>query len=337
MDAADPTQDPKEELLREDRRLLGRLLGEVIREHAGEDMLEKIERIRQTAVAFRRAGAPREPGVRAGARARGRRFGPGARRLVRARISPVLTAHPTEVQRQSILDSEREIARLIAQRDGDGTEREEALHREVLRLWLTSMLRLTKLEVADEIGNGLAYFRTTFLEQLPWLYERLEAALGAREPLAPFLTVGTWIGGDRDGNPNVTAGVLELALAQQARVALEHYLEQVNLLGKELAVSTRIQAAPPQIVELAEASGDDSPYRRDEPYRRALTGIYARLAASAERLAGFRPSVAPAVARPAYERAEDLAADLDAIAQSLEAQGAGGGSRAGACAACGAS
>ena len=386
MDAANSDHDPKEELLREDRRLLGRLLGEVIREQAGEDMLERIERIRQTAVAFRRAesdpagaanatavrgdlhelldalnieqtlhvvrafsyfshllniaedaqqnrrrrahaeaGSPPRPGSLGYALARVREAGASDDALrewfARARVSPVLTAHPTEVQRQSILDCEREIARLIAQRDG--AEREEALHREVLRLWLTSMLRLTRLEVADEIGNGLAYFRMTFLEQLPRLYDELEAALGVREPLAPFLTVGTWIGGDRDGNPNVTAQVLELALAQQARVALEHYLEEVNLLGMELAVSTRIKPVPQEIAALAEASGDDSPYRRDEPYRRALTGIYARLAASAERLAGFRPSLPASVPRPAYEHAEDFAAELDAIARALEAQGAG--------------
>jgi phosphoenolpyruvate carboxylase len=386
--AADSLQDRKEHLLREDRRLLGRLLGEVIREHAGEDMLEKIERIRQTAVAFRRAesdpdgaasavtvkaelenllnalnieqtlhvvrafsyfshllniaedaqqnrrrrahaaaGSPPRPGSLRNALARVREAGVSNGELVewfaRARVSPVLTAHPTEVQRQSILDCEREIARLIAQREDDDVTREEALHGEVLRLWLTSMLRLTRLEVADEIGNALAYFRVTFIEQLPRLYDDLETALGVRAPLAPFLSVGTWIGGDRDGNPNVTAQVLELALAQQARVALEHYLEQVNVLGKELAVSTRIKGVPREIVALAESSGDDSPYRRDEPYRRALTGIYARLTASAERLAGFRPSVAPSVARPAYDHAEDFALDLDAIARALDAQGAG--------------
>ncbi len=388
MDSAtDAAQDPKEHLLREDRRLLGRLLGEVIREQAGEDMLETIERIRQTAVAFRRAeadpqnaasavavkgeleallnglnieqtlhvvrafsyfshllniaedaqqnrrrrahveaGSPPRPGSLGYALRCVREAGVSDEALVewfaRARVSPVLTAHPTEVQRQSILDCEREIARLIARRDDDA-EREEGLYREVLRLWLTSMLRLTRLEVADEIGNGLAYFRMTFFEQLPRLYDELEAALGARQPLAPFLTVGTWIGGDRDGNPNVTAEVLALALAQQARVALEHYLEEVNLLGKELAVSTRIKAVPQEIAALAESSGDDSPYRRDEPYRRALIGMYARLAASAEQLASFRPSVAPSVTRPGYDHVEDFTADLAAIARGLEAQGAG--------------
>ncbi|MGA7984682.1 MAG: phosphoenolpyruvate carboxylase, partial [Burkholderiales bacterium] len=296
--------EAKEHLLREDRRLLGRLLGDAIREQVGEEMLHRIELIRQTAVAFRRtesgaqeakselegllnaldieqtlhvvrafsyfshllniaedtqqnrrrhahaeAGSPPRPGSMAYALARLRDEGLRGEQLLawfeRARVSPVLTAHPTEVQRQSILDCEREIARLLATpRDAP---RDARLRREVLRLWLTSMLRLTKLEVTDEIKNGLAYFRMTFLEELPRLYDDLERALQedfglARAPwLAPFLTVGSWIGGDRDGNPNVTARTLSTALAQQAELILEHYLGEVNALGMELSISTRVK------------------------------------------------------------------------------------------------
>lgn len=384
--AGDDLEDP----LREDRRLLGRLLGEVIREQAGETVFARIERIRQTAVKFRRSesdagaaaaevrteleaqlnaldieqtlhvvrafsyfsrllniaedtqqnrrrradaetGSPPRAGSLAYAIARVLREGASAEALLawfeRARVSPVLTAHPTEVQRQSILDCEREIARLIAQPPGE--ERDGALHREVLRLWLTSMLRLTRLEVADEVRNGLGYFRRTFLAELPRLYAAIEAMLGqqlklAQEPwLAPFLTVGTWIGGDRDGNPNVGAGVLRFALEEQARLVIGHYLEQVNQLGRELSLSTRIRPAPGEILALADASGDDSAYRGDEPYRRAISGIYARLAASALALTGQRAVPAPLAARPPYASAEAFAADLDAIARALEAQGAG--------------
>ena len=382
---AEFADEAKEELLREDRRLLGRLLGDAIREQVGEEMLERIERIRQTAVAFRRAesgareakatleaqlnalnieqtlhvvrafsffshllniaedtqqnrrrhahaeaGSPPRPGSLACALDRLRAEGIGGEELVawfaRARVSPVLTAHPTEVQRQSILDCEREIARLLAL--PQDAARDAQLRREVLRLWLTSILRLTRLEVSDEINNGLAYFRMTFLAELPRLYEELEAGLkerfglAATPWLAPFLTVGTWIGGDRDGNPNVNAHTLALALAQQAQLALAHYLEEVNRLGKELSISTRIKQLPAALAALAEGSGDDSPYRRDEPYRRALTGIYARLAASSEALAGFRPVPAPSVRRAPYASPEELAADLDAVAQALAEQGA---------------
>jgi len=389
---AEFTQEAKEHLLREDRRLLGRLLGEAIREQVGEAMLEKIERIRQTAVSFRRAesgaqseagahevkaeleallnaldieqtlhvvrafsyfshllniaedvhqtrrrrahaeaGSPPRPGSLDYALGRLQREGCSGTELVgwfaRARVSPVLTAHPTEVQRQSILDCEREIARLLAA--PQDAHRDEALQREVLRLWLTSMLRLTRLEVADEISNGLAYFRMTFLAELPRLYADLEAALAQRFGLerapwlAPFLTVGSWIGGDRDGNPNVTAAVLQHALAQQAQLVLGHYLGEVHQLGKELSVSTRVKAVPAALRALAESSGDDSPYRRDEPYRRALAGIYARLAASAAALAGLRAAPAPGSTLPPYASAEEFAADLEIIAQALQEHGAG--------------
>ncbi|HZM35461.1 MAG TPA: phosphoenolpyruvate carboxylase, partial [Burkholderiales bacterium] len=284
--------------------------------------------------AHAQAGSPRRPGSFSRALDRAREAGAGLERLLewfgRARVSPVLTAHPTEVQRQSILDCEREIARLIAQ--PQSAERDDAIHGEVLRLWLTAMLRGTRLAVADEVANGIAYFRLTFLSELPRLYAEFEQALrerfapevppGAAPRLPPFLTVGTWIGGDRDGNPNVTAEVLRSALAQQARLVLTHYLEEANLLGKELGISERIRPAPAAIAALA-ARGDDSPYRRHEPYRRAMTGIYARLAATAEALSGHAASPPPTTKGEPYERAEDLLAELDVVAASLEGQGAG--------------
>src|SRR5690606_16636620 len=131
-----------------------------------------------------------------------------------ALVSPVLTAHPTEVQRKSILDREIEIARLLAERDQTILTPEEAaqnlenLRREVVTLWQTRMLRLVKLTVEDEIDNGLAYYRYTFLSALPQLYADIEDAVAEEfngEPweLPPFLRLGSWIGGDRDGNPYV--------------------------------------------------------------------------------------------------------------------------------------
>ncbi|HEY6234264.1 MAG TPA: phosphoenolpyruvate carboxylase, partial [Candidatus Elarobacter sp.] len=244
----------------------------------------------------------------------------------RARVSPVLTAHPTEVQRQSILECEREIARLIALPQSPARDR--ALRAEVLRLWLTAMLRLSKLAVADEIANALAYFRLTFIAEIPRLYADLEEALRARfsleraPRLPPFLTVGTWVGGDRDGNPNVGPQTLEIATSEQARLILAHYLEELHLLGRELGLSARLMTAPREVLEFAERSGDDSAHRRDEPYRRAVSGIYARLAATAKAI-GLQAVPAPAFERPAYARAAEFAADLDLIARGLDEQGAG--------------
>jgi phosphoenolpyruvate carboxylase len=362
----------KEQLLREDRRLLGRLLGEVISGQVGEATRERIETIRQTAVRFRRsgedravkaelealldalpidetlhvvrafsyfshllniaedahqnrrrhahaeAGDPARPGSFAHALEHSRTI-ELERWFERARVSPVLTAHPTEVQRQSILECEREIARLIAL--PASAERDASLHAEVLRLWLTAMLRLTRLAVADEIVNSLAYFRLTFIPELPRLYAQLEDALGGRR-LPPFLTVGTWVGGDRDGNPNVGAQTLEIAVSQQARLIFAHYLEEVNLLGRELGLSARLMRAPAEVLALAERSGDRSAYRQDEPYRRAVSGIYSRLAATAQEVAGLHAVPSPVAELPAYDSARELAADLDTVAHGLHEQGA---------------
>ncbi|MEW5864713.1 MAG: phosphoenolpyruvate carboxylase [Pseudomonadota bacterium] len=391
MAAAVHPEEAKDEALRADRRLLGRLLGEVIRAQAGEATFDTVERIRQTAVRFRRseadagagdpdtraelerlldalpieqtlhvvrafsyfshllniaedvhqhrrrreharAGAPRRPGSLGHALERVLGAGTSPQALLAwfagARISPVLTAHPTEVQRQSILDLEREIARVL-ESDSEPAARERTLQRLVLQLWLTAMLRLEPLAVADEIANALNYFRLTLLAEVPRLYADLEAALAARcrlaEPprLPPFLTLGTWIGGDRDGNPYVNAATLETALREQAHLALAHYGAQVHQLGRELSLSTRIRAAPAEILALAEASGDRSPYRRDEPYRRALSGIYARLAATARALAGAQLDPPPLGERAPYADADEFLAELDAIDRALRAQGAG--------------
>ncbi len=151
-------------------------------------------------------------------------------------------------------------------------------------LWQTRMLRDARLTVADEIENALSYYRTTFLEEIPALYADIEAALGEHgvpARLPAFFQMGSWIGGDRDGNPNVTEPTLETAITRQATVIFEHYLEQVHKLGAELSVSNLPAGSSDALQALADASPDQSEHRTDEPYRRALIGIYTRLAASA--------------------------------------------------------
>ena len=193
--------------------------------------------------------------------------------LDRAYISPVLTAHPTEVQRKSILDAERAIAELLAARTPSASAREladnEALLRaRVTQLWQTRMLRTAKLSVDDEIENALSYYRATFLAQIPILYREIEEALPGHE-IASFFRMGNWIGGDRDGNPFVDAGTLRAAFAKQTETALRHYLTQVHELGAELSSSATLQPVTPELQRLADASGDASAHREDEPYRRA--------------------------------------------------------------------
>jgi phosphoenolpyruvate carboxylase len=243
----------------------------------------------------------------------------------RARVEPVLTAHPTEVQRKSILDRHRTIIDLLAARaeQASSDDVERALRREILILWKTNELRLAKPTVADEIENGLTYFRSTFLDAIPRLYAEIEDGIGPGTRLAPFLRVASWIGGDRDGNPHVTAEVTEHAAQRQASLVLAHYLTEIHALGSELSLSSRYTAASPEVLALAARSPDRGTSRDEEPYRRALVGIYARVAATARVLgvdAGALASAA-AAARP-YAGAGELAADLRALASALADDGA---------------
>ena len=219
-------------------------------------------------------------------------------------IAPVLTAHPTEVRRKSMIDHRGRIAGLMRLRDAgvtetaEGDDVEAAIRRHITFLWQTRPLRRERLYVADEIENALSYLTDVFLPVLPALYARWESALGFRP--ASFLRIGSWIGGDADGNPNVTADTLRLALGRASEALLGDYLDQVHALGADLSISAELAAVTPAVLRLAEASGDDAPARRDEPYRRALTGIYARLAATMTSITGRQPP------RPAVDRGRSL-------------------------------
>ena len=259
--------------------------------------------------------------------------------LDEALIMPVLTAHPTEVQRKSILDLELEIAGLLDRQDRmaltpeEQAELDTQLRAHVLALWQTRMLRPTKLTVADEIENGQAYFRYTFLREVPKLYAEVEKHLAAlpRPPqaqraelnqVAPFLKIGSWMGGDRDGNPNVNAATLTRAVTRGAEVAFTFYLEELHQLGAGLALSTLLVKVTPALQALSHVSPDQSSHRQDEPYRRAIIGLYARLAATAAAL-GLPPVARnPVGAAPPYASPDDLVRDLGVIADSLEQHGA---------------
>lgn len=388
-----PTND-KDLPLREDTRLLGRLLGDTVREQEGEEVFAAVERIRQTSVQLNQSpdqeadtaarseletllkGLPRDTMISvvrafsyflhlaniaedqhhirrrrihacAGSPPRDGSLPRALDRLQEAGISPdklqdffavalvspVLTAHPTEVSRKCILQCQHEIAGLLDQRDRlkltpeEQEDNDVTLRRAVLRLWRTRMLRPTRLAVVDEIQNGISYYNDTFFAELPRLYIQLQELLARRFPsqdwpLPPFFKVGSWIGGDRDGNPFVTADILKTALHLQSTAALDFYLAEIHTLGSELPLSQFLHAASPAMAELAARSPDTSPHRADEPYRRALTGIYARLAATARAL-GQHEALRHAVgeAQP-YATAADLYGDLSVLAASLTEQGA---------------
>jgi phosphoenolpyruvate carboxylase len=241
--------------------------------------------------------------------------------LERSLIVPVLTAHPTEVMRKSMLDHRNRIAALMQQRDNglketaSGELIEEAIAGQIALLWQTRALRHERLYVADEVDTALAYLRDVFLPTMPVVYARWERLLGQRPP--SFLRLGSWIGGDRDGNPHVTADSLRLALGRASQALLADYLEQLNALGAELSLSSELAAVSSSVDALARASGDTNAARSDEPYRRAITGMYARLAATYQQLFARAPPRAATVAAQSYPDAESLRADLDVLQNSL--------------------
>jgi phosphoenolpyruvate carboxylase len=242
----------------------------------------------------------------------------------RALITPVLTAHPTEVMRKSMLDHRNRIASLMAQRDAGFLETsageviEEAIVAQIAFLWQTRALRHERLYVADEVDIALAYLRDIFLPVIPALYARWERALGKRP--ASFLRLGSWIGGDRDGNPHVTADSLRLALGRASQALLSDYLEQLNAIGAELSLSSELAKVSESLAALAEAGGDHNAARADEPYRRAITGMYARLAATFQHLTGRAPPRPATVEAHAYPDAAALRADLQILEESLKSE-----------------
>jgi phosphoenolpyruvate carboxylase len=341
-----------------DVRFLGKLLGDVIRTYGGPVVFQRIEAIRAASVdryrgianprglaedlealsldetvafvrsfmlfsmlanlAEDRQGATAEEGSTLASalqilNAQGTETGQAAALLDRALITPVLTAHPTEVMRKSMLDHRNRIAALLRARDAgfietaDGELIEEAIAAQIALLWQTRALRRERL-----------YLRDIFLPVMPALYARWERLLGRRP--ASFLRIGSWIGGDRDGNPHVTADSLRLGLGRAAQTLLVDYLDQLNALGAELSVSSELAGVSPAVSTLAQRSGDLNAARADEPYRRAITGIYARLAATYQKVTGRTPPRPASVTAEAYPDAQSLSADLRVLEDSLNSE-----------------
>jgi len=375
----------KEELLGRDIRQLGRMLGETIRAQEGEQVFDRIESVRRSAIGFRReqeGGAPGElAAVLSGmsseqtnnliraftyfsllaniaedqhhirrSRAHLAAGSPPKRGSIahavegvfaagrmdelqaffdEANVSPVFTAHPTEVQRKSTLNCQMAIARLIGERDrtqltpDEEVENEEALARAILTLWQTRLLRPTKLSVMDEVENGLSFYDHTLFRSLPRLYCSLEDTLAQKDAawadaeLPSFMKVGSWIGGDRDGNPFVTADVLRATLKAHAARVLDFYLPELHKLASQLSLAQSLCGCSDAVLAIAARAGD-SRHHSDEPYRQALHGIRSRLEATRDWLLSDATEPEPY----AYASAAALLADLDAVHDSLLANGA---------------
>ncbi len=393
--------------LREDVRFLGALLGDTVREQAGDRIFDLVETARRTAFAVRRSEAERDevaalfrdvatadviPVIRAFSlfallanvaedlhQDRRRRIHTAAaeptpdgdlettwRRLAdaeadsaevrgrldrareTARVSPVLTAHPTETRRRTVFEVTRRVHALMRRRDAlrTGTRDrvadaeigalEHDLRREVLTLWQTAIIRSERPRIQDEVLSGLQYHEATLLDVIPPLNAEIAERLGCGE--RAVVRPGSWIGGDRDGNPYVTGEVVRFATERAAELVHAHYAEQLRLLERELSLSVRIVDADPDLLTLADSLTDsgsgDSDAERDEvgaaredvPFRRAVRVVRRRLAA---RPAAVTPTPPGSASRSfgsdddeAYSSPGEMLADLDLIDGALTRSGA---------------
>lgn len=250
-----------------------------------------------------------------------------------AEVVPVLTAHPTETRRRTVFDVQKHIGASMRQRHAvaaaPATARTEAkldaidqeIRRRILTLWQTALIRMNRPDIRDEVEVGLRYYQLSLLETVPKLNRDVAAAMrelgGPEVPATPVVRMGSWIGGDHDGNPYVTEDTVRYATDRAAGTILRHYLRQLHALERELSFSDRLTQVSVALVELASRGRNDVPNRVDEPYRRAVHGIRGRVAATAlSRLghtvvegdwSGFEP----------YESASQLRADLDVVEASL--------------------
>lgn len=376
------------EPLREDIRLLGGILGEVIRDQEGADVLELVEEARTRAFAVRRheehrdrfaaifdelptqqamkvvrafslfallanlaedlhrerrramhveAGEPPQDGSLA---ATFTKLDEAAlddvtvrEALGGATVVPVITAHPTETRRRTVFQTQSRIKDVMRRRNqGNQTpaqlaEGERVIRLQILTLWQTALVRLQRVAITDEIEVGLRWFEESLFEVMPQLNARVREELAARYPSAcvakePVLRAGSWIGGDRDGNPNVNADVVATASSRASQTAIQHYLRELQVLEDQLSFSIRMTHTSRALLELAALNSTDD--RADEPFRQVIAWIRGRLSATHTEFFHdwFEAAVEVAGAAP-YKSAEDLSADLDVVDAALR-EGSGG-------------
>ena len=372
------------EPLREDIRLLGGLLGDVIREQEGQEVLDLVEQSRKRAFAVRRqeedreafaaifdglptqqalhvirafslfallanlaedlhrerrralhmaAGEPAQDGSLA---ATFSKLGDAqlsdeqvSDALAGATVVPVITAHPTETRRRTVFQTQSRIKEVMRDRErmsfttAQEVDALREIKRQVITLWNTALIRLQRVQITDEIEVGLRWFSESLFQVMPEINARVRSELGERYPSSgvgqePVLRAGSWIGGDRDGNPNVNAEVVATATGRAAQAALQHYLSELAKLEDELSFSIRMIEVSEELLALAANNGPDS--RDDEPFRKTIRWIRGRLSATHTQFFDewFQDTVEVPGA-PAYVSPEELLADLDVIDTTLRA------------------
>ena len=255
------------------------------------------------------------------------------RTLAAMAVEPVLTAHPTEAKRQTVLHHHRALYRLLVELENtmwtpaERTALEARVRAGIERLWRTGEVYLEKPAVADELRNILHYLTEVFPDVLPWVEDRLvaawaavgfEPALLADQTLRPRLTFGDWVGGDRDGHPFVTAEITAQTLRTFRRAALDLVRDRLTGLAAGLSLSAHRQTPPAALTEWLEAraealgaAGAAAIARNpDEPWRQAVNLMLASLPAT------------DGAAAAAYRAASELDADLERLRDALLAAGA---------------
>lgn len=345
------------DLLREDIRFLGRILGEVIAEQEGTDVYNLVEGARQTSFEIAKGNvemdslvevfaginpglatpvarafthfallanlaedlhdaAAREDALDSGAPApdstldatwtklddAGVTSEEVAAVLRNAQVAPVLTAHPTETRRRTVFDAQKQITALMKERhlllsaaENTRTQAklddiEKSLRRRITILWQTALIRVARPRIEDEIEVGLRYYKLSLLEEIPRINRDVIAELSSRFdgdiPDVAMVKPGSWIGGDHDGNPYVTADTVGYATHRAGETVLKYYGKQLHYLEHELSISDRMNTITEDLLALAEAGHNDVPSRVDEPYRRAVHGVRGRILATIADLIG---------------------------------------------------
>jgi phosphoenolpyruvate carboxylase len=242
--------------------------------------------------------------------------------LRRAELRPVMTAHPTEARRRTTLEKLERIFRVLRELDERPDADVEDARRQMLatvqELWGSDELRAISLTVLDEVRGGLVHFVTTIAETIPRVYRDLERALAEYYPddeveVPPLLNFGSWIGGDRDGNPNVTPEMTVQTLELMRVMCLRFLQERVELLAGRLSLSDRISGHAADLEPILELGAELYPelaahlaaINPEEPYRRALTFLRERVRATRRHEPGE------------YSEPSELLADLRRVERSL--------------------
>ncbi|MEZ2121261.1 MULTISPECIES: phosphoenolpyruvate carboxylase [unclassified Corynebacterium] len=257
-----------------------------------------------------------------------------AEAIATAEVAPVLTAHPTETRRRTVFDVQKHITALMQERhdiasrprnvrtEARKVEIDRAIQRRITILWQTALIRVVRPRIEDEIEVGLRYYKLSLLRQIPDInhdvHHELRQRYGNAIPATAVVKPGSWIGGDHDGNPYVTAKTLRYATTRAAQTVLKFYATQLHKLEHELSLSDRLSEVSQDLIALADRGHNDIPSRVDEPYRRAVHGIRGRIAATQAKLIGADSIEGTwyQVHAP-YENPEEFAAELDVIDSAL--------------------